>query len=97
MITVQEAVQKAKLEIGQIDPSETLNELRVEEVELAQEKLGNVWRVTLGFHRKKDISTLGGAFGVAPPKYVENRTYRTLLIDAESGGFLGMRMREVAV
>ena len=97
MITVQEAVQNAKKEMSQIDPFEKFQDLRVEEVELSQDKAVKVWRVTLGFHRKKDISTLGGAFGMTPPKYVENRSYKTLLIDAESGGFLGMRIREVAV
>ncbi len=97
MITVQEAVQRAKTVIAQIDPSEQLKELRVEEIELADEKAGKAWYVTLGFHRKKDISTFGGGLMTAPPKYIENRSYKTLRIDAESGNFMGMKMREVAV
>ena len=74
-----------------------LQELRVEEIELADEKAGKAWYVTLGFHRKKDISTFGGGLMTAPPKYIENRSYKTLRIDAESGNFMGMKMREVAV
>lgn len=97
MITVQEAVQRAKTEIAKIDETEPLNELRVEEVELAAEKSGKAWCVTLGFHRKKDFSALGSVLITGPPKYIENRTYKTLRFDAETGEFLGMKMREVAV
>ena len=97
MIAVQEAVRRAKTELMQIDPTEQLQDLRVEEVELAEEKSRKTWLVTLGFHRKKDISTFGAGLIPSPPKYVENRAYKTLRIDAVSGSFLGMKMREVAV
>ena len=93
MINLQEAVKAAKTYLAQLDPDETYQDLRVEEVEINDK---DDWDVTLGFYRKRDLTVLGGDLlpGISPIVR-ENRAYKTVQIDGRTGQATKIRIREV--
>jgi len=99
-ITVKQAVALAKAAIADLyDDVSPLDELALEEIELTSADGRELWAVTLGFFKPRQVTVKGG--GVASALYsggvkVENRDYKTLYIDADSGEFVKMEIRLVA-
>ena len=96
-INMKDAVITAKATIQDLYQGDPLKGLALEEIELRDQRGRNVWAVTFGFHRPKSVS-------VAEPNLhhflghssqVENRVYKTMLIDANTGEFVKMDMRLV--
>ena len=98
-ISVKDAVKAAKealLDLYEDDPPAAM---ALEEVEKIQENGSELWAVTLGFYRNKAITVksanaLGGLFPPAANQ-IEYRVYKTLFIDAGTGAFVKMDMRQV--
>jgi hypothetical protein len=99
LIPVQEAVSHAKKSLTELYQDDPLKELALEEIELVTEGSRNLWSVTLGFHRSKSVSTAGGGVlgltNLRPMPQIENRVYKTVFIDASTGEFVKMDMRQV--
>jgi hypothetical protein len=108
MIPPQEAVSKAKKYLLELAPGELIEDLRLEEVEFEESK--KLWLITLGFFRPHQItntgelahatkrkSTLASLFHEEPAENQasKSRIYKRLAIDAESGDFRSMTIREV--
>lgn len=97
-ISIKEAVQTAKETLRDVLYSDDpVRSLALEEIELVEQGGHELWAVTLGFHRSKSVSTVqpGALAYFQPPSQVENRVYKTLLIDANTGAFVKMDMRLV--
>lgn len=100
-IAVQDAVKRAKAALADLFFDETLKALALEEIELVQEQGRPMWAVTLGFHRPKQVSVVEPAgrsslfFRDPPPTQVEHRVYKTVFIDARTGEFVKMDIRQV--
>lgn len=94
-ISVKQAVQKAKTALSELYEDDPPKSLALEEVELITEKDKSLWSVTLGFYRERSL-TSNAMIDVmlVNRKQVENRVYKTLLIDAETGDFVRMDMRQ---
>lgn len=100
IISVKEAVQHAKESLNELYEDDLPKALALEEIELIKEGDRNLWSVTLGFHRSKSVSTVGTGMlslaNLAPQTpQVENRVYKTVFIDASTGEFVKMDMRQV--
>ncbi len=94
MITLEKAVSAAKAFLAEIDTTEKYLDLRVEEVEMTQ---SGDWEITLGFHRKLDLSVYGNLpLGFGSPILRENRVYKTILVDKETGQAKRLKIREIA-
>jgi hypothetical protein len=101
--TVPDAVKAAKQFLISADPDDPPRDVRLEEVatEKIEEKVA--WAITLGMYRKRDISTakpLGGLLGMGAydpfqSSYSENRVYKTIYIDQDSGEFIRMEIRQL--
>ena len=80
-ITLQQAVKSAKTYLAELDPDEPYRDLRVEEVD--RNEKGD-WEITLGFHRKIDITIFGAGSIVTGQNQIarENRVYKIVEIDA---------------
>ncbi|MCJ8205801.1 hypothetical protein [Pseudomonas sp. RGM2987] len=92
MIEVKDAVQVAKSAANDFLGQEmALNDLLLEEVEL--DKANRAWAITLGFNvpAAHKFDRLGAA--LAGQMYT--RKYKTFIIDAETGEFRSMKIREV--
>jgi hypothetical protein len=57
MIPPQEAVSRAKNYLLELAPGELIEDLRLEEVEFEESK--NLWLITLGFFRPRQITNTG--------------------------------------
>lgn len=95
-ITIKEAVKTAKEKIKELYEDDSPQALALEEIELVEEGARKLWSVTLGFHRNKSVKAinttmLGDLY--KPSQQVENRVYKTILIDANTGEFIKMEMR----
>lgn len=94
------AVKTAKEKIQGLYSDEKLNGLALEEIELIEEDNLKLWSVTLGFHRQKAVSALSTGMGALASIYpqttqIEHRVYKTIVINAETGDFVRMNMRQV--
>ncbi len=99
-ISVQDAVKNAKKSLKELYADDPLQDLALEEVEFVQLSERPVWLVTLGFHRPKSVSAVqpsGGMHNFLPVRAVqiENRVYKIVSIDANTGDFVKMDMRQV--
>lgn len=100
-IPVTEAVRHAKESLLALYQDDRPEALALEEIELVKDGDRSLWSVTLGFHRRKLVSAVGGgsAFSLAgygtPPAQVEHRVYKTVFIDASTGEFVKMDIRLV--
>ncbi len=83
-IGVKEAVRIATGALRDLYENAELEDLLLEEVE----RSGEVWLVTLGFTRPTTDTTFGL---LAAPE----RAYKRIRIDASTGEFLGMEIREL--
>jgi hypothetical protein len=106
MIAPQEAVSKAKKYLLDLVQGEPIEDLRLEEVELLESKI--LCHITLGYLRPRKLTRKDDSSIIGSRAYIgrffeqekegsalENRTYKRLAIDAESGDFIGMTIREV--
>lgn len=83
-IGVKEAVRVATGVLRDLYENAELEDLLLEEVE----RSGEEWLVTLGFTRPSADTTFGL---LAAPE----RAYKRIKIDADTGEFLGMEIREL--
>ncbi len=93
MIDVKEAIASAKHAVSSFYEAENLVDLRLEEVELSDDE--RIWQITLGFYVlniNPTQSPLAIAIVGGSKKYV--REYKVFRIDAESGEFRSMKIRE---
>lgn len=94
-INVKEAVKAAKdalLDLYDDDPPAAM---ALEEVEKTQKDGRELWVVTLGFDRNRtSTNSIASIFNpsVSPSGH---RVYKTLFIDAGTGAFVKMDMRQV--
>ncbi|MCX7112919.1 MAG: hypothetical protein NTX45_22940 [Proteobacteria bacterium] len=108
MIPPQDAVSRAKKYLLELDPQDNITDLRLEEVEFIESE--KLWSITLGFFRphqsttKSDLvnslkskKSIGRFFDQEKAEDLGfvNRIYKRLTIDAESGDFKAMKIREV--
>ncbi|USX26354.1 hypothetical protein NHH73_27975 [Oxalobacteraceae bacterium OTU3CINTB1] len=99
-INVKEAVKAAKdalLELYEDDPPKAM---ALEEIEKVQDNGRQLWAVTLGFLRHNGVvmqtqNTIGAIFNPAPSQ-IDHRVYKTVFIDAASGQFVKMDIRQVS-
>lgn len=86
-INVKEAVRLAFEGVRDLYEGVELKGLLLEEVERSRD----VWLVTIGFNRPGGLSALGSSMSVVAPA---GRTYKRVRIDAQTGEFLGMEIRQ---
>lgn len=97
-ISFKDAVLTAKSTLRELFYDDPVGEIALEEIELLEEGDRKLWAVTLGFYRKRSVSTTtSGIMSLLQqePVQVENRIYKKLLIDAETGMFDRMDIRIV--
>jgi hypothetical protein len=99
-ISTKEAVAKAKstlLDLYEDDPPKDLALEEVKRVVLGGQRRG--WAVTLGFHRVHKVTTNTPSNSMLEmlgrPSTIEHRVYKTVVIDADSGEFVKMDIRQV--
>jgi hypothetical protein len=99
LISIKEAVLHAKESLNELYQDDPPKALALEEIELIKTDDRHLWSVTLGFHRPKSVTAVGDALlnlaNMASPMQVENRVYKTVFIDASTGEFVKMDMRQV--
>lgn len=95
-VSVKQAVTTAKQTLSELYEDDPPKNLALEEVELVSEKDKALWAITLGFFRQRSLTSnsLMESMMIGRQQ-VENRVYKTLLIDAETGEFVRMDMRQV--
>jgi hypothetical protein len=99
MITVKQAVNKALEFVQEIIPKEELISPRLEEVELSSDE--HVWSITISFIWKTDkipslAEEIEDRYGSTSGSYsAENREYKLISIDAETGKPLSMKIRQL--
>lgn len=97
-ITMKEAVVRAKTYIADLYTDDQLKALALEEIEQLDQGEKKLWAVTLGFQRRQEggVATPSGIAFLQPSiKDMEHRVYKTVLIDAGTGDFVRMDMRQV--
>jgi hypothetical protein len=92
---MKQAVTAAKDAIQSLYEDSPLPALALEEIELVSDAGKERWAVTLGFYRPRPVSVNQGAVaGIFQPiTQLENRDYKTVYIDAETGEFVKMEIR----
>lgn len=99
-IPVQVAVKNAKRSLLELYADDPPKAVALEEIEFVKDDDRSLWSVTLGFYRPKSVSAMpsSGALGsifLQPAVQIENRVYKTVFIDANTGDFVKMDMRQV--
>lgn len=97
-ISFQDAIRTAKVTLRELYSDDPVGEIALEEIELVNSAGRDLWAVTLGYYKKRSVSTATSgtlAFFHQEPLQVENRVYKTVLVDAETGLFVQMDMRLV--
>lgn len=89
-----EAIRLAReIIVKELYPDEKLEDLRLEEVELADD--GKHWLITFGFFRRRQVEVKNPpsylSYGLPAPE-VEHRVYKRLKIATFTGQFAGMEM-----
>ena len=97
-ISIKDAVKSAKEKLQELYQDDKPRDLALEEIELTKYGDNEVWAVTLGFLRIRSVRQVSNPVLTdifKPPQQVENRVYKTMLIDASTGEFVKMEMRQV--
>ncbi|MYM89651.1 hypothetical protein GTP91_21030 [Rugamonas sp. FT82W] len=98
-INAKAAVKAAKDAFFELYEDDLPTAMALEEVEKTEECGRELWAVTLGFDRDKNVAikTVNGIGAIFNPAVseIEHRVYKTLFIDAESGEFVRMDIRQV--
>lgn len=94
-ISVKDAVIFAKNVMVELYHDDPPKNLALEEIELATKDGKEVWEVTLGFYRARSVVVKGNQLSAIfePQSEIENRAYKIIEIDAETGQFVKMGMR----
>ena len=87
MINAKEAVVIARKFAGEMIGKDPLN---LEELEREVYKDRDVWSVTLSFPQEQSVINVFSQLGVQPVQY------RRFVVDAETGDFIALKLREVA-
>lgn len=93
MINVHDAVKAAKESMKSVFGDDEVIDVRLEEVELSEDE--KYWNITLGFlvgNPDPPEHPLVTALGGGTKKYI--REYKLLKIDAETGEFKSMKIRQ---
>lgn len=96
LISFQDAIKIAKATMQELFSDDQVGEISLEEIELEERNKREFWAVTLGYYKKRSVSAPTNStlsFYQREPLQVENRVYKTLLIDAKTGSFVKMDMR----
>lgn len=91
MITAQDAAKAARDYLKTMVDAQELNHLRIEEIELSEDK--TQWLVTLGWVEPAN-RTIGTGLSVRPTVEALPRVYKLFPVDAESGVVTKMKMRD---
>lgn len=99
-IAVHDAVVSAKKTIFDLFADDPPKQLALEEVEFIKDPEQPLWSITLGFYRPKSVSAVERYGSLSrildqPALEIENRVYKTVFIDANTGDFVKMDMRQV--
>lgn len=99
-LSVQDAVRTAKQFLLTADPDDPPQDVRLEEIAPDEIDSHKAWAVTLGLFRKRslqDVTTrsLFPSFSLPEANVAENRIYKTVYIDQDSGDFLRMDIRKL--
>ena len=99
-LSVQDAVRTAKQFLLTADPDDTPQDVRLEEIAPEEIDSHKAWAVTLGLFRKRSLqgvspSSSFASFSVPEANLAENRIYKTVYIDQDSGDFLRMDIRKL--
>lgn len=99
LIPVQDAVKHAKQSLLALYADDLPKQVALEEIELVKDGTRDLWAVTLGFFRHRDVrersASLNFSLAGLNPDPIENRVYKTISIDAEKGEFVKMDIRRV--
>lgn len=101
-ISMKDAVACAKAHLQDLYADDVPQALALEEINKVEDGAKQLWAVTLGFQRKRDVSVARDAgasalsFFQARTTEVEHRVYKTVMIDANTGEFVKMDMRQVS-
>lgn len=100
-ISAPAAVLRAKETLKDLYEDDPPRALALEEVELVNDSNHSMWSITLGFHRQKSVAVHASAGALASylsptASHIENRVYKTIYIDAETGDFVKMDMRNTS-
>lgn len=101
MISAKEAVEFAKKYLIELDTEQSLKSLALEAISHSEDDSKPYWNITLGYHQKRDIDAytsaasnsglgFGGSSGQAVVKLIENRIYKNLKIDSNSGQLISI-------
>lgn len=96
-ISVKDAVTAAKKALVDLYHDDPPKNLALEEIELSTQNGKDVWEVTLGFYRARSVTVKQNHISAIfdPQSEVENRVYKIIEIDAETGDFIKMGIRRV--
>lgn len=96
-ISVRDAVTAAKDALADLYHDDPPKNLALEEIELTTQNGKNVWEVTLGFYRARSVTVKQNHLAAIydSQSEVENRVYKVIEIDAETGDFIRMGIRRV--
>jgi hypothetical protein len=86
-IPLKTAVANAEKFIREIYGYNQIKDIFLEEVEFSEST--NQWLITIGFAQKKNQESL------ILPERAEDRKYKTVHIDAQSGEPISMKIREI--
>lgn len=94
-VSMKDAVTIAKQNINALYEDDPLQGLALEEIELISDGGREQWAVTLGFFRAKSVKPHSptGFSSFLPQAPIENRVYKIVMIDANSGDFIKMDIR----
>lgn len=94
-VSVKDAVTSAKRAMAELYHDDPLKGLALEEIELTTKDGKEIWEVTLGFYRVRSVEVKTNHLSAIfePQREVENRAYKIIEIDGETGQFLKMGMR----
>ena len=92
MIGVKEAAGIALEYVAQLYAGDDLKQLRLEEIEPADE--GAMWHVTVSWLESALLPGAGGFFGGKSPEPTP-RVYKLLKIDADAGNVISLHIRRV--
>jgi hypothetical protein len=96
IVTMKVAVAAAKEALRDLYEDDPLRNLALEELELVTESDRSLWAITFGFYRLRSVKVQQNALAdLYSPKRteIEDRVYKTVYVDADSGEFVKMDMR----
>ncbi len=93
MIDVKQAVAQAISHMRNLYPEDQLNDLRLEEVRVAEEGGEDHWDITIGFYPNSTLKSVLGSPGVGASRL--ERIYKVVRVRGSDGAFEEMSIRKV--